>query len=299
MNFLSSYSGHIMNHSRTSHRIGFTLIELLVVIAVIAVLIGLLLPAVQKVRMAAARMSSTNNLKQIALASHSFADANGYIPANQMNPNSDSNTWAYPGDINSGTWAFAILPYLERAELFALGCRGIPLNDRVTQTAVVKMYVCPGRGRKGFMLGAPNPGDGYYGSTSDYSINTRINFPGNGMLEKRNQKKSLVAAFPDGTTNTIFYGETAMDSRAYNEDNVSAFSGWRETWWWGGCGGNGRYRTTSHQDFPGGDPSVWGSPFPGGALYALGDGSVRSIQYGLNLSTALEPNDGSVTNFGD
>lgn len=287
-----------MSDSRARHRIGFTLIELLVVIAIIAILIGLLLPAVQKVRTAAARMSSTNNLKQIALAGHSFSDAWSFIPANQMNSTSDANTWAYPSNINSGSWAFALLPYVERSELFGIGCRGYPAGDPVTQVAVVKTYLCPGRGRKGFMAGSPQ-GNGYYGSVSDYSINTRINDPGIGQLEKRNQKKSLVPAFPDGTSNTIFFGETAMDSRAYNEDDVTAYGGWRETWWWGGDGGNGRYSTTSHQDYPGGDPSVWGSPFPGGGLYALGDGSVRSVQYGVNLATALEPGDGQVTNFGD
>jgi prepilin-type N-terminal cleavage/methylation domain-containing protein/prepilin-type processing-associated H-X9-DG protein len=139
-------------------RPAFTLIELLVVIAIIAVLIGLLLPAVQKVREAAARMSCQNNLKQMGLAMHNYHDVYSKFPASNVLCCNASTGWG--GEPAATTWGIELLPFLEQDNLYKLydkswvptvNCntsstkgmyQGSPQNIAVLAT-VVKTYICP------------------------------------------------------------------------------------------------------------------------------------------------------------
>jgi prepilin-type N-terminal cleavage/methylation domain-containing protein len=124
-------------------RLAFTLIELLVVIAIIGVLIGLLLPAVQKVREAANRTSCQNNLKQIGLAVHNYQDTFGCIPGNTQAEGGWN--WAYQSTQRSWSWLARMLPYLEQDNLYRQ--MNIPsatfAQDQALLTTGLKVFFCP------------------------------------------------------------------------------------------------------------------------------------------------------------
>src|SRR5207248_1146447 len=122
----------------------FTLIELLVVIAIIAILIGLLLPAVQKIREAAARMSCSNNLHQIVLAAHNYHDTNQYLPVN-AGPGYNYNTTS----VQDWSWMARLLPFIEQGNLYnqiGIGNYPGPTLDQAANLGIaspVKTYLCP------------------------------------------------------------------------------------------------------------------------------------------------------------
>ncbi len=199
---------------RQNSRSGFTLIELLVVIAIIAILISLLVPAVQKVREAAARTQCTNNLKQIGLATHSIADANKVLPPMCAPGYTTKITLAAPV-YNSAT-GFTVfgflLPYLDQGSLYQAS--GMDVTTVISGTGVtfyntpVTVYLCPADGSTVNGRSQTQQGGAHLWAVGNYAANSFIfGNPMGANPTAREQGTNKLTVFLDGTSNTIMYAE--------------------------------------------------------------------------------------------
>jgi prepilin-type N-terminal cleavage/methylation domain-containing protein/prepilin-type processing-associated H-X9-DG protein len=269
-----------------------TLIELLVVIAIIAILIGLLLSAVQHVREAANRMACGNNLKQIGLAFQMYHDSRNSFPGNggwdgQQSILSTSGATIYVftqdatvsspfywgiGDPNrtgsnqTGSYAFALLPYVEQQNMYATRAWTDP----------VKLFICPSR-RAAVALPAHNDaqasysGGGWAWGKTDYAANAFL-------CPNRPLPLLPMAAITDGASHTLLAGEKAIDPNVYA---VGSWY-WDEPFFLGGSYSTSRKGNGLIRDRPGDYAAArdnWGSPHSSGPQFVFADGSVHTIPY--------------------
>jgi prepilin-type N-terminal cleavage/methylation domain-containing protein len=282
----------IMRLHHVPARRGFGIIELLVVLAIIAFLIALLVPAVQKVREAATRTQSTNNLKQIGLAAHSFHDVNKRLPFNGSDAAVGGVKYtkaAKAQTTTSGSWAFQILPYIEQDAMFR----------NVVRDAGIPTYLCPGRKRPGVEVVKDGGG-----AWSDYFWNNYLNDAKKAEKPDNPDSKGSLVGITDGTSNTILVGHGNINIDQYQaKANVTLCSnifngGTTGTIRAGKNGAANPAGVTLQRDSKKApDLGSWGGPFQGGALFTLCDGSVRFVTYSFNdLNALLTPTGGEVIN---
>ena len=289
--------------------LGFTLIELLVVIAIIAILISLLVPAVQKVRAAAARTQSLNNIKQMALASHGFHDAYRYMPAWRSHRSIIYNDAG--GFWNNGrfeqTFFIDILPFIEQDPLYKNqgDPQVVPVwgSNYIWGHPTPPIYINPSD---------PSTTDGKYGDqgVAGYSCNgTALPYVETGRIGGNNfiwgKKVTLGASFPDGTSNTALIAEKYGAPFYYDGVNYIQTANWWSYGWT--TGGNGYFSVgVPIQLNPGINPNnpvnialmnYVHAPRSEGILVGLADGSARLVSSTIDYNTwsnVCDPADGFV-----
>jgi prepilin-type N-terminal cleavage/methylation domain-containing protein len=294
----------MLSTPRLARRPGFTLIELLVVIAIIAILIGLLVPAVQKVREAAARAQCQNNLKQLGLAMHTYHDVFKKFPYLRSG-----------GGQNRHTWAMLLLPFIEQGNVFnqyKTPIAGVNMTDGFnnhtsTNATIVALrqtqitiFFCPSR-RGPPSLSPITTGSTVTGLPGDYAACTgdTSTVPTTGVFPLVNSNHMAatrrIADITDGTSNTIMLGEKHIQLTALNDPITDGMilSGSEQQTYHRRAGASWPL-AASETAAPN---TQFGSWHTGIVQFAFGDGSIRGIRTsvpGTTMGLLANIHDGQV-----
>jgi prepilin-type N-terminal cleavage/methylation domain-containing protein/prepilin-type processing-associated H-X9-DG protein len=273
-------------HNGHQLRKAFTLIELLVVIAIIAILVGLLLPAVQKVRESAARAQCQNNLKQIGLAAHAYHDAKKGLPPGYL------ATAAYPSTSPGWGWAAYLLPYLEQEPLYRQINFNLPVEGQAIIQTMLPAFLCPSDmpPASAFAITNATFGTVCLAAPSSYAATcgsdaSEVDDPtGNGIFYRNS--KTRFTDITDGTSNTAMIGDRAWaDTKgiwAGAPNGAVTRSG--PTNPWPSTTGSAQALVLVHNNWinittdADGGLDDFSSKHTGGANILFGDGSVRFIR---------------------
>jgi prepilin-type N-terminal cleavage/methylation domain-containing protein/prepilin-type processing-associated H-X9-DG protein len=267
-------------------RVGFTLVELLVVIAIIGVLIGLLLPAVQKVREAANRLTCQNQLHQIGLAFHHHHDTLGYFPTGgwySYSPPTYINGSPAVGAQQQAGWGFQILPYIEAGNTWRGGQASTDVLRAVTAIGTPNpIFFCPSRRPPQILTYNDNYQPPLTGGRIDHALcdYAASNKEGTGVIQQF--KPNRIADITDGTSNTLMVSEKRMNLAYLGQKQQDDNQGYAVGFNYDAVRHTSRSPSPDYRAPFGDGGGMFGSSHPGRFNAVFADGSVRTLSYGLD-----------------